>query len=420
MKGKFNFILAVLLLSQITWAQTTTQKTYLKGDYKKEAAGQVYTTHHQHIVENIPAVEDEDAEINNIILLIGDGMGVSQVFAGITANNNQLYLEYANRIGLAKTRSKDKYKTDSASSGTSIACGVKTNNGSVGVDVNNNPVKSIVEIASEEGKATGLVAAAKITHATPASFIAHVPSRKQYEDIAEFFITDQLDVFIGGGLDDFDKREDSKSLLPELESKNFQVVKTEADLNKIETGKVAALLSSGHLDRYPDRGEFLPNSTNKAIELLSQNPEGFFLMVEGSQIDWGGHDNDVGYVVEEMLDFDRTVGEALKFAAQDGHTLVIITADHETGGMSVHDAKPEEGTVEGRFTTGGHSSMMVPVFAYGPGADAFMGIYENTELFHKMLDAFQFNGKPAPDENMTFPAEQEKALKKKTQVQGIN
>lgn len=405
MTQRIKILILFVLFAPFSWAQTTqttvdtkvtktteaTQtKAYLKGEYKKEAVGQVYTTKNQHQVDVIPSISNPNAEIKNIILLIGDGMGVSEVFAGLSANNDQLYIEYANRVGLQKTKSKNSYKTDSAASGTALACGSKTNNGFIGMDADSTAVESILEIASQHGKATGLVAAAKITHATPASFIAHVPSRKLYEEIAEFFITDQLDVFIGGGLDDFNKREDTRTLLPDLEAKGFQVAQTEQELNEIKEGKIAGLLSSGHIDKYPARGEFLPHSTNKAIEILSQNENGFFLMVEGSQIDWGGHDNSVGYVVEEMLDFDRTVGEALKFAAEDGHTLVIITADHETGGMSVHDADPEKGSVEGRFTTGSHSSVMVPVFAYGPGADAFMGIYENTEIFHKMMEAFKF------------------------------
>lgn len=399
-KNNIKVLFVFLILSQFTWAQTQQNKAYLKGEYKKEAVGQVYTTQSQHKVDPIAEFESQDAEIKNIILLIGDGMGVSHVFAAMSANNDQLYIEYANRVGLQKTKSKNRYKTDSAASGTGMACGIKTNNGFIGMDTDSVAVESILEKAAKHGKATGLVAAAKITHATPASFIAHVPSRKLYEDIAEFFISDDIDVFIGGGLDDFDKREDTESLIPALEEKDFQVVKTTEELNKIESGKIAALLSSGHIDRYPARGEFLPNSTRKAIEILSQNENGFFLMVEGSQIDWGGHDNSMEYVIEEMLDFDRTCGEALKFAEKEGHTLVIITSDHETGGMSIHNADPEKGRVEGRFTTGGHTSLMVPVFAYGPGSNAFMGIYENTEIFEKMLKALKLNSEATdPVEN---------------------
>lgn len=385
---RVGLLVSLALLVNLGWAQ---KKGYLKGNYKKEASGQVYTTHHQYIVDPIGAITNPDAEIKNVILMIGDGMGVSQIFAGMSANNDQLYIQYADRIGFQKTKCKDKYTTDSAAAGSALATGKKTKYKSIGVNQDSSFNSTILEIASNHQKATGLVAACKITHATPASFIAHVQNRGQYEDIAEFFISDQIDVFIGGGLDDFNKREDERSLIPDLKDKGFQIITSAEELNKIHSGKVAALLSGGHIDRYPARGEFLPESTDKALEILSQDKDGFFLMVEGSQIDWGGHDNDVAYVVEEMLDFDRTVGEVLKFAKKDGHTLVIITADHETGGMSVHDAIPEKGQVEGRFTSTSHSSVMIPVFAYGPGANAFMGIYENTAIFDKMMKAFGFN-----------------------------
>ncbi len=380
-------LISLLILVNISWAQ---KKTYLDGKYKKETSENVYTTTNQHIVVPIAAVADPNVEVKNIILMIGDGMGISHVFAAMSANKDQLYLQYAKYIGFQKTKSKNSYKTDSAAAGTALACGKKTNNGALGVDENDKPLTSILTIASENNKATGLVGACKITHATPAAFVAHVHSRGQYEDIAEFFITNSLDLFIGGGLDDFNKREDNQSLIPDLEDVGFKVVYSIEEMDNIHTGKVAGLYTGGHIDKYPERGEFLPQSTNKALEILSQDTDGFFLMVEGSQIDWGGHDNSVGYVVEEMLDFDRAIGEALKFAEKDGHTLVIITSDHETGGMSVHEANLEKGEVEGRFTTGSHSSLMVPVFAYGPGAEAFIGIYENTEVFEKMLAAYKF------------------------------
>jgi len=385
--NKILLLLAFISIINLGWAQ---KKGYLKGNYKKEDAGNVYTAQFQHKVDQIQAIADANAEIHNVILMIGDGMGVSQVFAAMSANNDELYIQYANHIGFQKTKCTDKFTTDSAASGTALATGHKTTYRTIGLDDKGKEVKSILEIASENGKATALVACAKITHATPAAFIAHVPVRSQYEDIATFFITDELDVFIGGGLDDFNKREDAKSLIPQLEEEGFQIVTTSTALNEIHSGKIAGFLATGHIDRYPARGEFLVESTQKALEIVSQDENGFFMMVEGSQIDWGGHDNDVEYVIEEMLDFDRTVGEVLKFAEKDGHTLVIITGDHETGGMSVHNADLEKGEVECRFTTGGHSSVMLPVYAYGPGADMFMGIYENTAIFDKMMEAFGF------------------------------
>ena len=394
MKRISNLLLIMILAMavNISYAQDK-KKGYLNGHYPKEAPGQDYVTQHQYVVDQIKDIADPHAEIHNVILMIGDGMGTSQVFAGMTANNDQLYIQYAKSIGFQKTKCKNKFTTDSAAAGSALANGTKTMYLSIGVDANDKPIKSILEIAAEHGKATGLVAACKITHATPAAFIAHVHNRNQYDDIAKFFITDKLDVFIGGGMDNFNKREDEINLLPALKEKGFQIVTSGDELKKIHSGKIAGLYTGGHIAKYPARGEFLPESTDKALEILSQNKNGFFMMVEGSQIDWGGHDNDLGYVIEETLDFDRTVGEVLKFAEKDGHTLVIITADHETGGLSIFDSKPAKGEVHGRFSSGSHSSVMVPVFAYGPGADAFKGIYEDTAVFDKMLAAFGFDSK---------------------------
>jgi alkaline phosphatase len=129
-----------------------------------------------------------------------------------------------------------------------------------------------------------------------------------------------------------------------------------------------------------ERGDMLPVATNTAIDILSNNKKGFFLMVEGSQIDWGGHAGSTIYIVEEMLDFDRTVGKALEFAANNKETLVIVTADHETGGMAIVDGNYETGMVKGEFPTGSHTGVMVPVFAYGPGAEQFTGIMDNTDI----------------------------------------
>lgn len=380
-------IIFSLFIAVVAYPQ---QKTYLDGKYKPEEGGQVYVSPNQYVVDNIKPIADPQAEIRNVILLIGDGMGVSQVFAGMTANNDRLYIDQAPYVGFQKTKAKNKYRTDSAAAGSALSTGEKTNYTSICVDEEGNPVPTILEYAAGNGYATGLVAACKITHATPASFIAHVPKRNQYEDIATYFVTDSLDVFLGGGSDDFFKRKTGVNLRPALEEKGFKIITELDSLSNIKSGKVAGLFAHGHLGPYPERGEFLIESTNKALELLNQNEKGFFLMVEGSQIDWACHDNNLAYEVEEMLDFDRTVGEVLKFAEKDGHTLVIITADHETGGMSIINGNIEKGIVEAKFNTSGHSSLMVPVFTYGPGAEKFSGIYENTAIFDKMMDAFGF------------------------------
>lgn len=366
------------------------QQAYLDGNYKPEEGGQVYVTKNQYIVKDIKPVRNDDAKIRNVILMIGDGMGVSHVFAAMTANNNRLYMEQMPYVGFSKTSAKNNYRTDSAAGGSALATGKKTNYGTISADENGVADPTILEIASGKGYATGLVAACKITHATPAAFIAHVSKRSQYEDIAAFFVSDSLDVFFGGGSADFNKRKSGKSLYPALEAKGFQIVENLDKLASLKKGKVAGFFAEGHLEAYPARGEFLVESTQKAMELLNQDDKGFFLMVEGSQIDWAAHDNNLGTTIEETLDFDRTVGEVLKFAEQDGHTLVIVTADHETGGLSVINGDLKHGMVEGKFSTGGHSAVLVPVFAYGPGAENFSGIYENSAIFEKMMQAFGF------------------------------
>ena len=320
----------------------------------------------------------------NIIFLIGDGMGVSQVFSGITANHGHLFLDNFRHIGFSKTQSASNYITDSAAGGTALSCGVKTYNGAIGVDTDTAKVKSILEEAEAKGLATGLVSTSAITHATPASFIAHQPNRHMYEEIAADFMNTDIDVFIGGGNDHFTKRKDGRNLVNTLKEKGYTV---ETDINKIakvKSGKLAGLTAGVHNGRVAERGDMLQVATTTAINILDNNDKGFFLMVEGSQIDWGGHANNTVYIVEDMLDFDQTIGKALEFAAKDGETLIVVTADHETGGMALTGGNMSTGMVKADFPTTEHSAVMVPVFAYGPGAEEFTGIMENTEVHDKM------------------------------------
>lgn len=318
----------------------------------------------------------------NVILLIGDGMSATQIFAGLTANGGHLFLDNFKHVGFSKTQSANKYVTDSGAGGTAIATGKKANNSAVGVDSENQPVPSIIEIAKRNGLATGIVVTTDITDATPADFIAHVPSRDMSDEIADAFTKSNIDVFIGAGKNHFTDRKDGRNLLTELTSKGYQVCDTITEIEKIKEGKIAGLLTE---QRVGKRGDQLARTTNVALNILKQNLKGFFLMVEGSKIDDGGHDNNIQYVVEEMLDFDKTVGKALEFASQNGETLVVVTADHETGGLTLVDGDMKTGTVKARFSTGGHTGVMVPVFAYGPGAELFSGINENTSFFDKFI-----------------------------------
>lgn len=320
----------------------------------------------------------------NIILLIGDGMGVSHLFASLTANGGHLFIENCKYIGFAKTSSAKDYITDSAAAGTALATGTKTYNGAISVDTTKQPLVTILEEAEKKGLSTGLVSTSAITHATPASFIAHECNRSSYEEIAADFLNTDIDVFIGGGYKHFAERKDSLNLIEKLKAKGYTVLKDMDEIKKVKKGKLAGLTADIHNGRIEERGNMLPVSTKTAINILDNNKKGFFLMVEGSQIDWGGHAKSTVYIVEEMLDFDRAVGEALEYAAKDGKTLVIVTSDHETGGMAVLEGDYKTGMIKGEYTTGGHTALMVPVFAYGPGADEFIGFMENTDIPEKM------------------------------------
>jgi alkaline phosphatase len=244
---------------------------------------------------------------------------------------------------------------------------------------------TILETAEKHGLATGMVVTCAVTHATPAAFIAHTTRRDNYEDIAKDFLHTAIDVFIGGGRNNFNRRADSLNLLDSLTKQGYQVVSELNDVDIQHTTKLAALLAPMHLPKESEgRGNMLVNASTMALTLLDQRKTGFFMLVEGSQIDWGGHAKDKDYMVSEAVDFDNAVGTVLDFAAKDGETLVIITADHETGGFALTGGNLTTGEVEGSFTYGDHTGVMVPLFAFGPGAERFSGLQENTDVHKKM------------------------------------
>jgi alkaline phosphatase len=335
-------------------------------------------------------------KIKNVILMIGDGMGLPDVYAAMTVSDHPLNIERCNYVGLQKTFSSDKYITDSAAAGTALATGTKTNNGVIGLDSQGNRVKSILEIAEDNGLATGLVATSAITSATPAAFFAHQPGRNNFEDIALDFLKTGIDVFIGGGIDHFAKRTDKLNLLDSLKFRGYEVDTSLSAVLNSSSMKLAGLTAAvDNPFRLNGRGDMLTAASGKAIEILKKNPKGFFLMIEGSQIDWAGHENSADTLVDETLDFDKAVGIALEFAKNDGHTLVVITADHETGGVTITGGDMQNHVVKLNFSTTDHTAVMVPVYSYGPGAEKFTGIYDNTDIFRKIMACFNFNPGPA-------------------------
>ncbi|MEO5978845.1 MAG: alkaline phosphatase [Chryseolinea sp.] len=347
------------------------------------------------VVPHICNGQKKQPAVRNVILMIGDGMGPAQVYAGLTANKGSLNLERCTAVGFHKNQASDEYITDSAAGATALACGEKSYNGAISVDpINKKPMTTILEIAENHGLATGLVATCSITHATPACFIAHQPSRSLDENIAHDFLKTDIDVFIGGGRKFFTQRADGKNLVDSLKQRGYQIANNIAEVKSAKSGKLAAFLADEQQKKFSDgRGDELVQSTEVALKLLAQNKKGMFMMIEGSQIDWGGHANDTQYIINEMVDFDHAIGKVLDFAAKDGHTLVVITADHETGGFSIVNGDMKAGTVEGKFTTGDHTGVMIPVYAFGPGSEKFSGIYQNTAIFDKMLEAYGFQKK---------------------------
>ena len=344
------------------------------------------------IQDRAPLTSEPGRTPTNIILLIGDGMGITQISAGLYSNSNYLNLERIQTIGLHKSYSSDKLVTDSAAGATAFACGVKTYNGAIGVDADTVPVKTILEEAEEMGLKTGLVATSSIVHATPASFIAHNPYRKNYEAIAADFLKTEIDYFVGGGAKFFERREsDDRNITQELVAKGYKMSNFfEADLQDITlepTDKFGFLTAEDGAVPVAQGRDYFPLATTMGIEHLHKNnPNGFFLMAESSQIDWGGHANDANWIITEMLEFDKVIGQVLDFAEKDGNTLVIVTADHETGGFSIN-SESELNSLVTAFTTDYHTADLIPVFAYGPGSEHFAGIYENTAIYNKMRTA---------------------------------
>lgn len=340
---------------------------------------------------------EKNNQPKNVILLIADGTGLTQVSTAFYFKEGTPNYGRFKHIGLINTSSSSHNITDSAAGATAFASGVKTYNGAIGVLPDSSKVENIIEVIASKNIKSGLIATSSITHATPASFYGHVIHRGMAEEIAEDMLTSNVDFFAGGGLKYFNKRKDNRNLLSELEDVNFVVDTTSlGNFNSIAKAERAAYLlaEDGMPKMTENRGSFLENATELGIEFLSKNNSNFFMMVEGSQVDWGGHSNDGEYVITELIDFDDAVGKALDFAEKDGNTLVVVTGDHETGGLSLsskqrvneHGKKWNDyNEIDLTFSTGGHSTTLIPVFAYGPGSEEFNGVYQNTNIYDKIL-----------------------------------
>lgn len=329
----------------------------------------------------------------NIILMIGDGMGLGQISASIYNSKNKQPFELFQHIGFQKTYAYNDLITDSAAAATAMACGEKTYRNAIGLTKDTIPCTSILEEAEQKGLATGLVVTSSIVHATPASFYGHQKLRNFYEYIASDLVKAGVDFLIGGGKQYFIRRaSDDRNLLVEMEQKGYKVENYTPNILKKLDGKqrqpTILFTAAKRPESVLEERDYLPLAAKKAPQFLNDfSDKGFFLMIEGSQVDWAGHANEAENVLLEMADFNESIENVIEFVNKDKETLLIVTADHETGGLAINK-KSKVGNLNLKFTANDHTGTMVPVFAYGPQAELFRGIYDNTAIYHKMRQAF--------------------------------
>lgn len=321
----------------------------------------------------------------NVILMIGDGMGMAHIATAMYANGGQLTITNLKTCGWVRTQSADHFTTDSAASGTAYATGQKTHNSAIGVDCNDQRIENITEKLAAAGIVSGVVSTDDLSGATPSAFFAHQTDRHKSTEIWADLPYSKLLFFAAGSMEEFEEqpyetRDAIEKRFVVVDDLNNSSAATAKRLGYLPTKSKVASVNS-------NRGDFLPATTAFATEFLASKAKkgkGFFLMVEGARIDKSSHNNDYAAVVGETLDFDKAVEAAIRFAEKDGHTLVIISADHETGALSLRDGSPSEGKMSGVFVSNGHTPIPVPLFAYGPSSQQFMGVQENSDVCNKI------------------------------------
>ena len=343
---------------------------------------------HTYVMENpydVPEIKaPKGKKVKNVVLMIGDGMSLMHVYSAWTANRGKLYLDNSQAVGLSKTYCADKLITDSGAGGTAIATGQKTKYHYVGVDPQGNELPSLITLSKQKGMSAGIAVTCRLWDATPADFCCHNVDRDDEYDLVADYVECGADYVVGGGAEKFENRPDGRNIFQELEAKGYQVARSWEEAQALKDGKIFAVTDKRDTPVPAERGDRLAQSALKGMEIMDKNKKGFFMMIEGSQLDDYGHFNDLDLLMQETHDFDRTVGKVCEWAAKDGETLVVVTADHETGGLTLVDGDLQKGEIKCKFSTGSHSGVMVPVYAFGPGAEHFTGLYENTDIFHKI------------------------------------
>lgn len=348
-------------------------------DYLSSLAKNVYSLPNtQEVYLPSYQVDGADVPVKQVFLLIGDGNGLAQISAGLLANGGQLSLAQLRNMGLVKTQAADDFTTDSAAGATAMATGQKANNRALGLNAAGDSIPNLPYFLSLKGFKTGLVTNDELTGATPAAFYAHHPERDAVREIASYLPKSALNLVIGGGGRSFNKEK--------LNQAGFTLVSDMKELAEVKGPRVAHFASEGGMPGMEaGRGNFLSQAFLQASSYLGKGKSPFFLMVEAAKIDSGGHSNSPSTIVTELLDFDRTIAEAIRYADTHPGTLVLVTADHETGGVTLPQGNVAKREVELAFHSDDHTGILVPIFAYGARSGEFRGLYSNTEIFTRIL-----------------------------------
>ncbi len=347
---------------------------------EEEKVLQYYETPNPYEIVDV-AMPPVDNEVRNVIIMIGDGMGLEQVSCAWVVNHGKLNLDRFPTVGLSRTYCTNELITDSGAGGTALSSGMKTGYSHVGTAADSTDIPSVLVKAQELGKKTGVVVTCHFADATPCDFCCHNEYRYNQDDLIADYVTCGVDYLAGGGLDWFTvNRKDGRDITKEMAAAGYTVALTEDALMKAEL-PVIGILAPDNLPVAMERGDLYRRSVARGLDILSRESgdKGFVMMLEGSCIDDWLHGNDIGKAMEELLDFDRTIGDVLQWAAADGHTLVVVTADHNTGALTLQDGNLEEGRIGVAFGSESHNGIAVPFYAWGPGSDAFTGIRENDE-----------------------------------------
>lgn len=346
----------------------------------------------------------ENKKVKNIILFIGDGMGLSQIAATHIKTSGAegiLHMECMPITGLLYNYSATSLITDSAAAATALATGYRTDNGIISMSPDGKVLYTILEAARDNNFSTGIVVTCSITNATPACFACHVMKRNKDTEIAEQYLKSKANVLLGGGRQYFlpksspgSKRDDERDLISEAKKAGYSFVKTKEELINIKTNYLLGLFEMDLLPINPE--PTLAQMTQKAIDILSQNEKGFFLMVEGSQIDIWAHAHNIDNVIQQTVLFDEAVKVGLDFAIKNKQTLVIILADHETGGMGILGGNLNGENMQIEWLSSSHTAIPVVLFAFGPMAEKFTGVNHHTYIPKTIAEILGIKNFPRP------------------------